>query len=55
MLKHLRHALTKFYQTWSIKGVAGALFFHRDVLKNFENEKVFLCMKIAEIDMAGQF
>ena len=24
-------------------------------LKNFENEKIFLCLKIAEIDMTGQF
>ena len=50
----LRHALTTCYQNWSIRGVAAALFSSRRA-KNFENEKIFLCLKIAEIDMGGQF
>ena len=37
-----RHALS----------VAAALFSSRRP-KNFENEKIFLCLKIAEIDMGG--
>ena len=36
------------------QGVAAALFSSRHP-KNFENEKIFLCLKIAEIDMGGQF
>ena len=31
------------------------LFSHRDVPTIFKNEKIFLCLKIAEIDMGGQF
>ena len=38
-----------------MKGVAAALFSSRRPGKNFENEKIFLCLKIAEIDMGGQF
>ena len=38
---------------WSIRGVAAALFSLRRP-KNFENEKFFLCLKIAEIDVGGQ-
>ena len=34
------------------QGVAAALFSSRH-LKNFENEKIFLCLKIAEIDIEG--
>ena len=34
--------------------VAAALFSSRGP-QNFENEKFFLCLKIAEIDMGGQF
>ena len=37
---------------WS--GGAAALFSSRHP-KHFENEKIFLCLKIAEIDMRGQF
>ena len=48
----LRHALTKFKQNWSIREVAAALFSSRHP-KNIENEKIFLCLKIAEIDMGG--
>ena len=36
------------------EGVAAALFSSRR-LENFENEKIFLCLKIAEINMGGQF
>ena len=36
------------------QGVAAALFSSRRP-KNLESEKNFLCMKIAEIDMRGQF
>ena len=36
------------------QGVAAALFSSRRP-KNFENEKFFLCLKIAEIDMGDQF
>ena len=50
----LRHLLATFQQNWSIRGVAAALFSSRRP-KNFENEKFFLCLKIAEIDMGGQF
>ena len=35
-------------------GVAAA-FFSSTRLKSFENGKNFLCLKIAEIDMGGQF
>ena len=35
-------------------GVAASLFSSRRP-KNLENEKIFLCLKIAEIDMRGQF
>ena len=35
-------------------GVAAALYSLRRP-KNFENEKFFLCLKIAEIDMGGQY
>ena len=42
------------FENWSIKGVAAALFSLRRP-KNFENEKFFLCLKIDEIDMGGQF
>ena len=48
----------KFMPNWSIGGgggggggVAAALFLLRH-LKNFENEEMFLCLKIAENDMA---
>ena len=34
--------------------VAPALFSLRHP-KNFENEKIFLCLKIAKIDIGGQF
>ena len=38
-----------------IRGVVAALFSSRRP-KNFKNEKIFLCLKIAEIDMGqGQF
>ena len=46
--------MATFQQNWSIRGVAAALFSSRRP-KNFENEKFFLCLKIAEIDMGGQF
>ena len=36
------------------EGVAAALFSSRR-LKNFENENIFLCLKIAEIDMGVNF
>ena len=36
------------------QGVASALFSSRRP-KNFENEKIFLCLKIAEIDMGVNF
>ena len=36
------------------QGVAAALFSSRRP-KNFENEKIFLCLKIGEIEMGGQF
>ena len=37
------------------RGVAAALFSSRSP-KHFENEKIFFCLKIAEIDMGeGQF
>ena len=36
------------------QGVAAALSSSRRP-KNFENEKIFLCLKIVEIDMGGQF
>ena len=42
------------FENWSIKGVAGALFSLRRP-KNFENEKFFLCLRIAEIDMGVNF
>ena len=42
------------FENWSIRAVAAALFSLRRP-KNFENEKFFLCLKIAEIDMGGQF
>ena len=42
------------FENWSIRGVAAALFSLRRP-KNFEYEKFFLCLKIAEIDMGGQF
>ena len=42
------------FENWSFWGVAAALFSLRRP-KNFENEKFFLCLKIAEIDMGGQF
>ena len=45
--------MTKFYQTWSIRGVAAALFSSRRP-KKFENEK-FPRLKIAEIDMGVNF
>ena len=44
----LGHARTKFQQTWSIRRVAAAVFSSRRP-KNFGNEKIFLCLKIAEI------
>ena len=37
-----------------MRGVAAGLLSSRH-LKNFENEKIFLCLKIVEIDMGGQF
>ena len=46
--------MATFQQNWSIRGVAAALFSSRRP-KNIENEKFFLCLKIAEIDMGGQF
>ena len=36
-------------------GVLHLLFFLSRCLKTFENEKNFLCLKIAEIDTEGQF
>ena len=42
------------FENWSIRGVAVALFSLR-CPKNFENEKFFLCLKSAEIDMGCQF
>ena len=36
------------------QGVAAALFSSRRPA-NFENEKISLCLKIAEIDLGGQF
>ena len=36
----------------SNQGVVDSLFSLRR-LTNFENEKIFLCLKIAEIDMGG--
>ena len=42
------------FENWSIRGVAAALFSLRRP-KNVECEKYFLCLKIAEIDMEGQF
>ena len=36
------------------QGVAAAFFSSRSP-KNFENEKIFLCFKIAEIDMGVNF
>ena len=36
------------------QGVSAALSSSRHS-KNFENEKIFLCLKIVEIDMEGQF
>ena len=36
------------------QGVAAALFSSTRP-KNFENENIFLCLKIVEIDMGGQF
>ena len=50
----LRHVVTKFQQNWSIRGVAAALFSLRPS-KNLQNEKIFLYLEIAEIDMGGQF
>ena len=35
------------------QGVAAALFLSRR-LKNFEDEQIFVCLRIAEIDMGGQ-
>ena len=42
------------FENWSIRGVAADLFSLRRP-KNFEYEKFFLCLKIAKIDMGGQF
>ena len=42
------------FENWSVRGVAPALFSLR-CPKNFKNEKCFLCLKIAEIDMGDQF
>ena len=42
------------FENWSIRAVAAALFSLRRP-KNFENEKFFLCLKIAEIDMGVNF
>ena len=42
------------FENWLIRGVAAALFSLRRS-KNFEYAKFFLCLKIAEIDMGGQF
>ena len=42
------------FENGSVKGVAAALFSLRRP-KNLENEKFFLSLKIAEIDMGGQF
>ena len=42
------------FENWSIRGVAPAIFSLRRP-KNFENEKFFLCLKIAEIDMGVNF
>ena len=36
------------------QGVAAVLFSSRHP-KNLENENIFLCLEIAEIDMGGQF
>ena len=43
-----------FWQNSSEIGQSIVLFSSRR-LKNFENEKLFLCLEIAEIDMGGQF
>ena len=40
------------FENWSIRGVAAALFSLKRP-KSFENEKFFLCLRIAEIDMGG--
>ena len=53
-LLSLRHILTKFCKIDQSGGVAAALSSSRRP-KNFENEKIFLCLKIVEIDMGGQF
>ena len=50
----LRHVLTKFLQNWSIKGIAAAIVPSRRP-QNLQNEKIFLYLEIAEIDMGGQF
>ena len=50
----LRHALTKFWQNWSIRGVAAALFSSR-LPKKFENEQLFLYLKVAEIECEVNF
>ena len=42
------------FENWSIRGVAAALFSLRRP-KNFEYEKFFLRLKIAEIDMGVNF
>ena len=42
------------FENWSIRRVAVALFSLRRP-KNFEYEKFFLCLKIAEIDMGVNF
>ena len=36
---------------WGEGGAAAAALFSLGHLKNFENEKIFLCLKIAKIDM----
>ena len=50
----LRHILTKLEQNWSIRGAAAALFSLRRP-ENFENEKISLCLEIAEINMGINF
>ena len=48
----LRHLLALFWQNWSIRGQP--LFSMRHP-KNFEYDRLFLCLKMAEIDMGCKF
>ena len=38
---------------WAIRRVAAAALFSSRCLKKFENEKIFLCLKMAEIYTGG--